>query len=143
MQHGTETKVEFKPAAGLEWSRPLPDEDLTVPLVDEHEAGRIYDPSLLRWALWGAVIGVLLLGGLGYGLANGSVAVTGLGQWASSGTAVGAVAGGGLGLATGALAGALLALYRMPARRPDEQEAASSSAVTLDRAVDEPARNGP
>lgn len=93
------------------------DRVVVVPLVDEHEAERIYHPRLLRWALWGALAGALLLGWLGFALATGTLALAGLGQWATAGPVAGAVTAGGIGLAVGALVGGLAALLRMPARR--------------------------
>lgn len=92
--------------------------DLLVPLVDEQEAGRIYDSSIHRWATWGALAGALLLGGLGWALAGGALPVAGLGQWAASGTALATFTAAGLGAAAGGLTGALLALYQIPTRRP-------------------------
>lgn len=89
---------------------------MLVPLVDDTRDGRIYDGSLSLYAVLGAAIGAVLLGWLGWALAAGAVAVAGLGQWASSGTAVGAFTGAGIGAAAGALAGALIGLYRIPAR---------------------------
>ncbi len=90
--------------------------DLIVPLVDTQQAGRIYDSSLLRFALWGAVAGGFLLGWLAYGLAAGSLPVMGLGPFSAGGNAVAIATGGGIGMAVGALAGSLVALYRMPKR---------------------------
>lgn len=98
------------------------DRDMLVPLVDEQEAGRIYDPSLLHWALWGALLGTVLLGWLGTAMANGDLPIAGLGQWAASGPLLASVTGGGLGIAVGGLIGALLALYRMPALHPEQHE---------------------
>lgn len=93
-----------------------PRNDPVVPLVDGPAAERIYDPSIHRLALLGALLGAVLLGVLGHGLAEGWLAVAGLGQWAVSGPLVGAFTGAGLGAAAGGLVGALTALYRMPPR---------------------------
>lgn len=94
--------------------------DLIVPLVDEHEAGRIYDRSIHRLAVLGAVAGAAILGWLGWAVAAGSLPVAGLGQWAASGPLLGAFTGAGLGAAAGGLCGALAALFRLPRRtRPD------------------------
>lgn len=95
-------------------------EDLGVPLVDEDEAGRIYHPSIHRWTLLAAVAGAIVLGWLGYALAAGPLPVSGLGQWAVGGPAVGAFTGAGIGAAAGGLAGALGALYRLPTRHQRE-----------------------
>lgn len=88
-----------------------------VPLVDVHGAARVYDPALLRLALLGAALAGTLLGLAAYGLAAGLWPIAGLGQFAAAGTAPATFVGAGVGLATGALAGALVALYRLPARR--------------------------
>lgn len=118
------------------------DRDILVPLVDEHEAGRIYDPSLLRWALWGALLASLLLGWLGAAAANGDLSIAGLGQWAAAGPLLAAVTAGGIGLALGGLIGALLALFRMPARHPeqheDEETRPHTAPVGEERVVAEP-----
>lgn len=97
-------------------AKPPPRTDPVVPLVDGPAAERIYDASIHRLALLGALAGAVLLGVLGHGLAEGWLAVAGLGQWAVSGAGVGAFTGAGLGAAAGGLAGALTALYRMPPR---------------------------
>lgn len=85
-------------------------------------AGRAFDPrtagepSFLRYALLGGVAMGAICGLLGYALAGGAVAFTGLGQWASGGVGVGTFAGAGVGFAAGALGGGLAALHRTPAR---------------------------
>lgn len=99
-----------------ETQRPTDSRSVLVPLVDETRDGRVYDPSLAIHASIGCGLGAVLLGWLGWALAVGSVAVTGLGQWAASGAAVGTFTGAGVGAASGALVGALIALYRLPAR---------------------------
>ena len=91
--------------------------DLLVPFVDEVEGARIYDPSILRWALIGAALGALLFGWLAASLAYGNLPVVGLGPFSASGEGVAVSTGGGVGLAVGGLAGALAALFRLP-RRP-------------------------
>lgn len=90
--------------------------DLIVPLVDDQEAGRIYHRSIHRLALLGGLAGAAALGWLGWALAAGAMPVAGVGQWAAAGPGVGAFTGAGLGTAAGGLAGALIALYRLPAR---------------------------
>lgn len=140
MPHHPDTEIHMQHVA----SEPRWKEDgvVVVPLVDEHEAGRVYDPSLLRWALWGALFGGLLLGWLGYELADGGWTVTGLGQWAASGTAVGATTGGGLGIALGGLLGALLALYRMPPRRLHQHEQSRMQEKPAARGAIQPSPDG-
>jgi hypothetical protein len=111
-------------------------EDLLVPLVDEHEAGRIYSPAILRASLWGALLGALLFGWLGAAMANGDLPVAGLGQWAVSGPTLAAVTGGGLGIALGGLTGALIVLYWMPARRLHEHESSHMQQEPAERIVE-------
>lgn len=96
--------------------------DLIVPLVDVQEAGRIYDRSIHRLAVLGALAGALLLGGIGYAVAAGALPVAGLGQWAAAGPALGAFTGSGLGAAAGGLCGGLVALFRLPRRRLGQHE---------------------
>ena len=103
--------------------RPANDKSVLVPLVDETSDGCVYESSVAIFALVGMGLGAVLLGWLGWALADGAVAVTGLGQWAASGVAVGTFTGAGIGAAIGALVGALFALYRLPARSsPAENE---------------------
>lgn len=117
-----ETDVVFTPQDAI--TAPRTERDVIVPLIDEHQAGRIYDPSIHRYAFWTALGCGLLVGWIGFAVAEGGLAIAGLGQWAVSGAAVGAVTGGGIGLAIGGFVGAVVALYRLPARHPemDQQE---------------------
>lgn len=91
--------------------------DVVVPLVDEQEGMRIYDPSLHRFALIGGSVGAVGIGAVGWSLADGALAIAGLGQFAASGVSPATVAAATVGLAAGALAGALIALFRIPPRR--------------------------
>lgn len=91
-----------------------------VPIVDAHKGGRIYHPRLLRFALVGGAIGLVLLGWISASVESGFMPVPGLGQFSAAGTAVAVVAGGGIGLAVGALAGALIVLYRLPKRKIEQ-----------------------
>lgn len=95
---------------------------MLVPLVDDDKAGRIYDASLLRFALIGAFAGGVALGWLGYAIAAGVLPIAGLGQFAASGVGVGSFVGSGLGVALGGLGGAVIALYRLPPRRLAEKQ---------------------
>lgn len=88
----------------------------TVALVDEQQAGRIYDGSILRFALLGGVLGAIALAWLAYAFADGIWTIAGVGQFAAAGVAPATFAGAGVGVALGALAGAIVALYRLPAR---------------------------
>lgn len=88
-----------------------------VPIVDVHEAGRIYDRSIGRFALAGALLAGAALGAVAYAIAAGIWPVAGLGQFAAAGTAPATFVGAGVGIALGALTGALIALYRLPPRR--------------------------
>ena len=87
-----------------------------VPIVDVHEAGRIYDRSIGRLALIGALLGGVALGVLAYAVATGVWPIAGFGQFAAAGAAPAAFVGAGTGIALGGLTGALLALYRLPQR---------------------------
>jgi len=95
--------------------------DLLVPIVDEQGAGRIYDPSILRLTLAGALVGAVLLGWLAFAIAGG-LPVAGLGQFSAAGAGAATFTGAGIGLALGGLVGGLVALYRLPPRRPMKHE---------------------
>lgn len=137
MANGTETEIRVE---HQEADHPARNErDVIIPLIDEQEAGRIYDPALLHFALWGGLIGALLLGWLGAAMANGDLPVAGLGQWAASGTTLGAVTGGGVGLAAGGLIGALIALYRLPPRSPKDHSHSEGS--EMGRGANPPSEN--
>lgn len=92
--------------------------NVVVPLVDEREGYRIYAPAMLYFAVLGGIAGAVVFGYLGLALATGWIAVAGSGQWAAAGAGPTTFAGVGVGLAIGALAGALVVLYRLPRRRP-------------------------
>jgi hypothetical protein len=92
-----------------------------VPLVDEQKGERIYHPDLLRYALIGGAVGALLLGLLSAAVESGFLPIAGLGQFSTSGTAVAVVAGGGIGLAFGALAASLIALFHLPKRESTQE----------------------
>lgn len=90
--------------------------DLTVPLVDMQDAARVYDPSILRCTVIGAVAGALLLGLLLASIVAGSMPIAGLGQIAAGGTGAAVVAGGSIGAALGGCIGGIAAMVRLPAR---------------------------
>ena len=98
--------------------RAVLDPTLVVPLVDQQEAGRIYDPTILRFAAVGGLLGALVLGVAAWLVGSGSLPVAGFGQFSAAGAGVATFTGSGLGLALGALVGALVALGRPPARAP-------------------------
>lgn len=87
-----------------------------VPLEDAVRGQAIYSRRILHYALLGALLGALAVGFGGYALATGGIAYEGLGQWAAAGPAPAAFAGAGVGVALAALAGSLVAVYRMPKR---------------------------
>lgn len=100
---------------------PASEREVLVPLVDTAPHGRVYDRSLSLYAAVGAVAGIAVGGWLGWALAAGTVAAADLGQWASSSPALGAFTGAGIGASVLGLAGALTALYRIPARRMGQE----------------------
>lgn len=93
---------------------------VVVPLVDEAEGRRIYDPRMLRAAVLGGLVGGIIVGFVGFALAVGWVAVAGLGPWAAAGPGPTTFAAASIGIAVGALAGSLFVLYRLPRRQPSE-----------------------
>ena len=106
----------------------IPERNPVFPLIDKQEADSIYDRSIHRMTLLGALVGAVVLGWLGYAVAAGGLPVAGFGQWAGAGPGLGAFAGGGIGVAAGGLLGALIALFRLPHRQlaapdPEEQDA--------------------
>lgn len=99
-----------------------------VPLNDSPHASRIYDPSLLTFGLLGALAGGLLLGWVAYAVAEGSLPVAGLGQFAAAGWGVATFTGAGVGVALGGLTGGLIALLRLPrAKRRQHQHGHSET----------------
>lgn len=85
-----------------------------VPLHDALREHAIYDRSLVMFSLLGALVGGVILGWLGYAIAEGGLPIPGLGQFAAAGWGVAAFVGAGVGVALGGLAGGLVALFRMP-----------------------------
>lgn len=97
-----------------------------VPLRDAPREQTIYDGSLVTLALLGASAGGIILGWLGYAVAEGPLPVAGLGQFAGAGWGVATFVGAGVGVSLGALAGGLIGLFRMPRAktgRPDDEHA--------------------
>lgn len=114
-------------------ARPLPERnpamrtaarpsDLLVPIVDAQGAERIHDPSILQLTLAGALIGAVLLGWLAFAIAAGGLPIAGLGQFSAAGAGAATFTGAGIGVALGGLVGGLVALYRLPPRRPMQHE---------------------
>lgn len=95
---------------------------VVVPLVDEAEGRRIYDPRMLRAAVLGGLVGGIIVGFVGFALAVGWVAVAGLGPWAAAGAGPAAFAATAIGVAAGSLAGSLSVLYRLPRRQLHEDQ---------------------
>lgn len=90
---------------------------VVVPLLDEPEPGRvIYDARITLWALAGAALGAIALGFIGW-LIAAAWPIRDFGQFAASGTTVSTLTAAGVGAALGALAGALMALVRLPSYR--------------------------
>lgn len=85
-----------------------------VPLHDAPQEHPIYERSLLTFALLGALAGGVVLGWLGYAVAEGGLPVAGLGQFAAAGWGVATFVGAGTGVALGGLTGGLIALLRLP-----------------------------
>lgn len=95
--------------------------DVLVPLVDVQTAGRIYDPSILSFTRFGALVGALVIGWLAFAIARGSIPVAGFGQFGAGGLGPAVVAGAGIGAALGSFAGGLTAVMRLAPRRPTKR----------------------
>jgi hypothetical protein len=88
--------------------------EVVIPLVNDQGGQIIYHPSMLRLAILGGSAGGIALGVFGYLIASGILPIAYFGQFTAAGTAPAVFCSLGLGLAVGALAGALTALYRIP-----------------------------
>lgn len=91
-----------------------------VPLHDAPREHPIYDRSLLLCTLIGALAGAIILGWFAYAVAEGSLPIAGLGQFAAAGWGVATFVGAGMGVAFGGLAGGLIALFRLPRAQAGE-----------------------
>ena len=92
-------------------------EDLLVPRLDEQGGAAIFHSSIPWAALAGGIVGGVVSGVLAGMFAAGGIPIAGLGHWAAAGTAPIAFAGTGVGACSGALSGALVALFRLPSRK--------------------------
>lgn len=90
------------------------EEDLIVGYTNEGPMGLpIYDPVILNTAAIGALLIGVLLGVISFLVARGVWPIQDFGQFSASQDWVAAITGGGVGIAIGGLAGALLGLNRM------------------------------
>lgn len=117
VQQGAEHRVQSRPHNTRRPERPQEIERrVVVPLIDEIASGRVvYHESIARSGLAGALLGALTLGFVAWLVASGLWSLRDIGQFAASGPAVATFTGAGLGAALGGLAGALFAVYRLPA----------------------------
>lgn len=84
---------------------------------------RIWDPAIPRMALLIGALGAVLLGAVGWLVAEGVLPVAGLGQWAAGGVAPAVLTAAAVGLAVGGLIGGTAALWRLPAAPREAAEA--------------------
>ena len=92
-----------------------------MPLVDEHDGRRIYDPALLSWTLAGALLGSLPPAIVAWLLSHGQ-GIAYYGQYFSGGHAVAVFTAASLGFAAGGLTGALLAVFLRLGRKRGHQQ---------------------
>ena len=97
------------------------DADLIVGYTNYDPEGHVvYHPAILKMALiWALVLGVIL-GFVGYMVSSGAWPIRDLGQYATSGTAVGTFVGAVIGIALGGLAGAIKGIHKMKRRSQDK-----------------------
>ena len=96
------------------------DADLIVGYTNYDPEGHVvYHPAIMKMAIvWAVILGVLL-GFVGYMVSSGAWPIRDLGQFATSGTAVGIFVGAVVGIALGGLIGALMGLHKMKRKSRD------------------------
>lgn len=90
-----------------------PAEPILLAPADVVEGRRVWSPEIPRFAAIGGAFGLALLGGLGWLVGNGTMPVSGIGQFAASGPFFSALAAGGVGAALGGTLLAALAVLRL------------------------------
>ncbi|ARS38145.1 hypothetical protein [Pontibacter actiniarum] len=92
----------------------MTDGDLLVPTLNtDPEGGPVYHPAIGKGALWGGLIGGVLVGALAWLVAAGVWPVVGLGQMAGGSYGAAAFMGFVLGSAVGGLIGSFIGINRM------------------------------
>ncbi|ARS37997.1 hypothetical protein [Pontibacter actiniarum] len=96
------------------------DADLIVGYTNYDPEGHVvYHPAILKMAIiWALVLGVIF-GFVGYMISSGAWPIRDLGQFATSGTAVGIFVGAVVGVALGGLIGALMGMGKMKRKSRD------------------------
>ncbi|GAB3833843.1 hypothetical protein [Pontibacter rugosus] len=96
------------------------DADLIVGYTNYDPEGHVvYHPAIMKMAIiWALVLGVIL-GFVGYMVSSGAWPIRDLGQYATSGTAVGIFVGAVTGIALGGLIGGLMGTSKMKRKSQD------------------------
>ncbi|GAA4437068.1 hypothetical protein GCM10023188_30850 [Pontibacter saemangeumensis] len=90
------------------------DADLIVGYTNYDPEGHVmYHPAILKMAIIWAIVFGFILGFMGYMISSGAWPIRDLGQYATSGTAVGTFVGAVVGIALGGLIGALMGMGKM------------------------------
>lgn len=97
------------------------EEDLVVGYTNNGPHGLVYDPIILRLALFGAAIGAITLGFVGYMVAEGRWPIVDLGQFSAVFPGTAMVTAAGVGVAIGGLIGALIGLHHMIKKSDNSQ----------------------
>lgn len=88
--------------------------DLLVPMTNNDPEGNpVYHPMIGKGALWGGIIGGVLIGFVFWMIADGAWAVVGLGQLSSGGRGPAAFMGFCIGSGIGGLIGATMGIFKM------------------------------
>jgi hypothetical protein len=91
-----------------------PDADRLISITNfDPNGNRIYHSIIKKGAIYGAVTGGILMGIVGYLLADGTWAIEGLGQMAAGGNDAATFFGFTVGSALGGLTGSLVGMYQM------------------------------
>ncbi|WP_114779600.1 hypothetical protein [Botryobacter ruber] len=96
------------------------DADLIVGYTNyDPEGHAVYHSAILKMAIIWAIVFGLILGFVGYMISSGAWPIRDLGQYATSGTAVGIFVGAVIGIALGGLIGALMGMGKMKHKSPN------------------------
>ncbi|MEX2336807.1 MAG: hypothetical protein WD555_06015 [Fulvivirga sp.] len=97
--------------------------DLLVPFQNKDpEGGPVYHPAIGKGALWGGIIGGILIGALAWLVASGAWPVVGLGQMAAGNYGAAAFMGFLMGSAVGGLTGSFIGINRMLKNHQKQKE---------------------